>query len=335
MYDSSHRATLIALLVLTLGVLFAAAATTGGLLASTPWWALVFVLATTVPRGSWSARSARSRLVAAAALLASALLLVGGRAASDSFALVALVAVPLWIALTMLLVPRLHGRRAVGVVLFVLPLVLTAAALPAALGTQLGLGATDPAAGVAALAAGAGPTLLLGGAAMLAGTVLDLAARLRTVVSAEAVRSIAFVVGGLTLVLVAAAGAVAAGTLSGTASRIGALGVVLAIGAAAALRRGLTGLERTGEVSRVGGAMAMVSVASVLAGTMLSPPSTFATIVGLSVLLILAAVLGSVTGLCGAAALVRTRRELATLRSAPARVAGVVRTGLRARHAHS
>ena len=190
--------------------------------------------------------------------------------------------------------------------------------------TELGgLARTGPAAILSAVRPVAGPAILLGGTATLVGCLLDLAVRLRTSISAEAARGVAFTVGGLALTLVAAAGAVAAGSLPGTAARVGSVGVLLVLAGVLALARGLRELGRTRELSGTGGILTVLAVLAVLGGALLAPADALLTAISLAALLSLAGVLGAVTGLCGAAALVRLpRRE---------RIPSRVLPGLRAR----
>lgn len=328
-----------ALLAFVFGILAVVVATSTDGAVTAPWWILLAVLCFVLPFGSWSARSARSRVIALAGLIGSSLLLVGGLRVSTSTLLVAIVVAPLALTLAMLLTHHLRGHRVVGAVLFGIPLLLVGAAAPATFGSAeiQALVTLDPSGALPAILEALPPMLLFGGASMLTGSVVDLASRLRTSVSAEAVRGIAYVVGGLALVLVAAAGVVAAGTLSGTASRVGTSATVLVVAAVAALWHGLRTLSRTREVSRVGGAMTVLSVVAVLAGVLLAPAESLATVLSLVALLALAAVLGAVTGLCGAAALVRApRRERRPLRlGLPLRARAVHSRHVQSRPVHS
>lgn len=326
MLDSPRRPTLFFLAVLLLGTLTASAASTFFALATAPWWLLVLGLCLALPWGASTARSPRSRLAAMAALLSSALVLVGGMAATDSFLLVLAVALTLWCALALMVTPQLRGHRLVGLVLFGTPVALACGLLPLIVGSRAAeaLPLVDLGAGARALASATGPILLIGGAAVLIGTVVDLAARLRTQVRAESLRSVAYIATGVTSLLVAAAGAVASGTVAGTASRIGLLGTLLVVVAALAVRRGLHGLASTREISPVSGSVGAVAMALLLLGTAAVPASSLLTGLALFVLLGLAAILGAVGGLCGAAALLRTGPEPAN-----ARLRHLVPSGLR------
>lgn len=325
---SPRRAVLFALVAVALGLLGALVAVADDGRSLAPWWLLVAGLCFVVPLGSWSAHSARSRLVALAAVALSSAVLVGGLAATSSVALLALVLALFTLAPAMLLTSHLRGHRVVGLAVFAVPVVLLGAAGPTMLGSDLGVGdlaTTDPAAVLTALRPVAGPAILLGGTATLVGCVVDLASRLRTTISATTARGVAFVIGGLALTLVAAAGAVAAGTLSGTASRVGSAVVVLVLAGVTALARGLRDLGRTRELSGAGGILTVLAVLAVLGGALLAPADTLVTAVSLVALLSLAGVLGAVTGLCGAAALVRLPRRK--------RIPSRVLQGLRARFA--
>ena len=321
-----RRAVLFALVAVVLGLLCALAAVADSGRSLTPWWTLVTALCLLVPFGSWSARSVRSRLVALAAVTLSSAVLVCGLAASSPVPLLVLVLSLFTLAPAMLLTPHLRGHRVVGLAVFAVPLLLLGAAGPSVLGGDLGLGGlarTGPAAILSAVRPVAGPAILLGGTATLVGCLLDLAVRLRTSISAEAARGVAFTVGGLALTLVAAAGAVAAGSLPGTPARVGSVGVLLVLAGVLALARGLRELGRTRELSGTGGILTVLAVLAVLGGALLAPADALLTAISLAALLSLAGVLGAVTGLCGAAALVRLpRRE---------RIPSRVLPGLRAR----
>lgn len=337
MFRSPHRAVTFALVAVVLGLLAAFAAVADGGHALWPWWSLVGLLSFLVPLGSWSAHSSRSRLVALAALMSSSAVLVGGIAATSTAVLLVLVLTLFAVAPAMLLTPHLRGHRVVGLALFAVPVLLVGAAVPMLAGSGLGLedllalvpvgvtgtaaagGAANVAEVLGALSPLLGPALLFGGTATLVGCVVDLASRLRTRISAQTARGIAFVVGGLTLTLVAAAGAVAAGSLSGTASRVGEVGVVLVLAGVAALAHGLRELAQTQELSGAGGILTVLAVLAVLGGALLAPADAWITAASLAALLSLAGVLGAVTGLCGAAALVRLPRRERN----PSRVVGL------------
>ncbi len=308
MFRSPHRAVTFALVAVVLGLLAAFAAVADGGHALWPWWSLVGLLSFLVPLGSWSAHSSRSRLVALAALMSSSAVLVGGIAATSTAVLLVLVLTLFAVAPAMLLTPHLRGHRVVGLALFAVPVLLVGAAVPMLAGSGLGLEDL-----LALVPVG------VTGTAAAGGCVVDLASRLRTRISAQTARGIAFVVGGLTLTLVAAAGAVAAGSLSGTASRVGEVGVVLVLAGVAALAHGLRELARTQELSGAGGILTVLAVLAVLGGALLAPADAWITAASLAALLSLAGVLGAVTGLCGAAALVRLPRRERN----PSRVVGL------------
>lgn len=305
---SAHRALLFAFAALVAGVLAALIAVTGdgGLPRTVPWWLVCVAVCLALPQGAWSAPGALLRLSAVGALFVTAMLFVGGQAAIGSAAILVPVVAGLWVTLALMLARRLRGQRATGLALVAAPLLMIGTTVPVLLGAGRGGDVRlDLAAGSAAVAAHLGPVFLLGGSALLVGTVAALVARLRTTISARTARSLAFVLGGAALVLVAAAGVLSSGTVAPT-RHLGFAGLAVGVAALVLLTRGLTQLGRAREVYPSGSVLAAVAVGFVFAGALLPPDSVVAAVGGLLVLVVLAALLGAVAGLCGAAALLRS-----------------------------
>lgn len=319
-------APLAVLLVLGSGLIAALVATSTRGEVTAPWWTLAVVIAAVLPLGSWrSSASSRGRLLATAALLLACLLFVGGLAISTSTALVAIVVAPLWFAVGGMITPLLRGHRALSLAVFAAPVVMTAAAAPAAVGSSTGLGPVHLSTALDAVGGASGPVLLLGGAAMLIGSVVDLLLRLRATVSPTAVRSVSALLTGLALALVGVAGVVSAGSAT-SAGRFGSVGALVATAAVLAVVQGARGLRNT-EIGLAGGAMTALAVTAVLVGALLLPGGVLVTASGLALLLVLAGSLGSVAGLCGAAALLRSRPRLSRPSMAlpvPVRLPGVL-----------
>lgn len=289
------------LLALALPAVGLAAATGGAV--TLPWWLLAVAACLLLPAGSWSHHTSRSRLVGTLGLVLSCLVFVGAPAVTGSWSWVAVVAVPLWLTVLAVLTPHLAKRRLFTTVLYAVPVVAIATAMPAAPTLDLSAGAD-------AVAAGAAPALLVGGSALLVGTVVDLLLRLRSAASPAAVRSVTALLGGLTLALVITAGAVAAGTYELAAAHLGPVVTALSVIAALALIGGLRGLLAADAgpagVAAGGGALTVLAVGSVLGGTIALPAEPLVVALSLTLLLVHAGVLGAVTGLCGAAALLRS-----------------------------
>ena len=305
------------------------------------WWVLVLGLCVGIPRGASIARSAPPRPFALGGVVATALLLAGGATATESPLLVLGVTVPLWLVLAVMITPRLQGHRLVGVAVFAAPIMVAGGVLP----FLVGPGATelspilDLRSGYTTIMTSSGPTVLLCGAAALIGVVVELISLLRTSVSVSTVRAAAGLTGGLALLLVATAGALASGTIHGIASRVGVLGVLLGAAGTLSIRHGVRGLDWSGEITRAIGVFACFATGAVFAGTALLPAGAM-TWIAFIVLFALAAALGAVGGLCGAAVLVRSRREptsrgiMTMLRAVHGRVHRTLRSGPRAPATH-
>ncbi|MDO5628637.1 MAG: hypothetical protein Q4G43_09985 [Mobilicoccus sp.] len=309
------RATLSVLTVLTLGILTALVATSTGGHLTWPWWTLAIALCALLPLGSWSAASARSRVLASGAMALACALFVGGLAVSTSGALVAIVVAPLWFAVAGLITPWLRGHRLLSLTIFGGPVVMTAAAVPAAMASSAEFAGLDLAAAARAVVDASGPALLLGGAAALLGSVTDLLLRLRTTVTPTVVRSVTATLTGLTLASIGTAGVVAAratdalGAAPTSPERFGTLGSALALLAVLTLAHGLMGLART-DVGLAGSVILVLATLAVATGAILLPTDPLTVALGLALLLGVGGMLGSVAGLCAAAALLRTSLRL-------------------------
>lgn len=215
----------------------------GSLLATIPSVVVALVVAAAIPRHTWLARaahgrhSAPARLVAALALLAYGVLVAGVvTSVVPGVGLVLAVAL-LWVAVCL---PALDAmpRPVVGLTVLAVPALLAVTALAGTATTGGVATAVDLEPIMAGLSTHTGPVLLVLGAAMALGSLLDLLSCSGRMRGSHTLFGLSATLGGSALLLVGLAGLAAAGGLEVGFNRLGGAGIAVAVTGLVAIRAG-------------------------------------------------------------------------------------------------